>query len=96
MRKLVLLPALLLGACFGNSPDTGLATNIKLPELPANLAVKAQSLPPITDNTMGGLVTDGADSDMRYNAEAHQKNKLIDLYNCVKDAINNGKEIKCL
>ena len=76
--------------------DTGLAKPVRIPDIPPGLSEKAGQLPQLTDPSMGALVLDGAASDMQYNAEAHQKNKLIDLYNCVKDAINNGKEIKCL
>lgn len=97
MRKqIVLILALTLSACT-TKPGPGLAKPIQVPELPSNLAVKAKALPPITDNTMGGLVIDGANTDMKYNEVAHQLNNVIDLYNCVKISINEKKDIKtCL
>lgn len=97
MKKfLILVAAIALSACK-TVPDTGLAKPVQIPELPANLAVKAKSLPPITDNTMGGLVIEGANTDMKYNEVAHQLNNVIDLYNCIRVSINEKKEIKtCL
>lgn len=94
MRLVALLPiVLLLSACA--SKDTGLAPAVQIPPLPANLAQKAEPLPPITDPTMGGLVQANIDSSKRYNAVSFQLNKLIDLYSCVKEAVNTKKELKC-
>lgn len=90
-----ILPLLLLAGCT-HTPDTGLAVAPQIPELPANLAERAKPLPKLVDPTMGALVLDGTAADQQYNAVGHRNNKLIDLYNCVRDAINNKKEIKCL
>ncbi len=94
MKKLVIVSALLLSAC-ANKPDTGLAPAVQIPPIPENLAQKAEPLPPITDPTMGGLVKANIDSSKKYNAVSFQLNKLIDLYNCVMDSVNNKKELKC-
>lgn len=94
MKKLVIVSALLLSAC-ANKPDTGLAPAVEIPPIPENLAQKAEPLPPITDPTMGGLVKANIDSSKKYNAVSFQLNKLIDLYNCVMDSVNNKKELKC-
>lgn len=94
MKKLVIVSALLLSAC-ANKPDTGLAPAVQIPPIPENLARKAEPLPPITDPTMGGLVQANIDSSKKYNAVSFQLNKLIDLYNCVMDSVNNKKELKC-
>lgn len=97
MKKLIILPLLLvLAACHHTQPDTGLARAPVIPELPAVLSKKADSLPQITDNTMGGLVVDGTNTDIKYNDISHQLNAVIDVYNCVRESINNKKEIKCL
>lgn len=94
MKKvLILFAALSLTACA--SKPTGLAPAVQIPPLPANLAQKAEPLPPITDPTMGGLVQANIDSSKKYNAVSFQLNKLIDLYGCVMDAVNNKKELKC-
>lgn len=93
MKKLILALALLTTACAGK--QTGLAPAVQVPPLPGNLAQKAEPLPPITDPTMGGLVQANVDTSRRYNAVSFQLNKIIDLYVCVKDAVNNKKEIKC-
>jgi hypothetical protein len=46
---------------------------------------------------MGGRELDAAETDRKYNEVAHQTNGLIKLYNCVKDSVNNKKDIKkCL
>lgn len=98
MKKLVLILSLLLVGC--SHDDTHVVPGVKpveIPALPANLSVKAKKLPPITDNTMGGREVVGATSDQAYNSIAHQLNKTIDLYNCVRDSINNKKNAEgCL
>lgn len=93
--RVLLLSALLLGGCC-KTVDTGLAKPVRIPDIPSGLSEKAGPLPQLTDPSMGALVLDGAASDMQYNEVAHRNNKLIDLYNCVKESINNKKEIKCL
>lgn len=93
MKKLVLVVSLLLTACGGK--ETGIAPAVQIPPIPANLAQKADPLPPITDPTMGGLVQANIESSKKYNAVSFQLNKLIDLYDCVKEAVNNKKELKC-
>jgi hypothetical protein len=93
MKKLILALALLTTACAGK--QTGLAPAVQIPPLPGNLAQKAEPLPPITDPTMGGLVQANVDTSKRYNAVSFQLNKIIDLYICVKDAVNNKEELKC-
>lgn len=96
MKKIILAFFLLLTACGTTHQDTGLARPPEIPELPDNLAQRATSRPQLIDPTLGGLMEQAADDDAAYNARAHQVNNLIDLYNCVRDSINNGKEIKCL
>jgi hypothetical protein len=93
VKKLILALALLTTACAGK--QTGLAPAVQVPPLPGNLAQKAEPLPPITDPTMGGLVQANVDTSKRYNAVSFQLNKIIDLYICVKDAVNDKKELKC-
>lgn len=95
MKNSIFALALLLSAC-GHDAQTGLAKPVRIPDLPTALATKATSLPPITDNSMGGIVLHGAEDDMQYNNVAHQLNAVIDIYNCVKESINKKKEIKCL
>lgn len=92
MRVLIL--ALLLAGCA--KPDTGLTTGIKIPELPAELAKRAEKLPENNDQTMGAQVLDNTSNIRAYNSKAFQVNDLIDIYNCVRTAVNEKKEIKCL
>lgn len=94
MKKLIVVAALLTSAC-ANKPDTGLAPAVQIPPIPENLAQKAEPLPPVTDPTMGGLVQANIQSSRQYNSVSFQLNKLIDLYNCVRDSVNNKKEFKC-
>jgi hypothetical protein len=101
MKKLALLPLLLLAGCFDEGhkvESTGLGYQAQIPELPPELAIKAKALEPITDATMGGTQIQGAKDDMQYNSVAHQNNALIDIYNCVRNAVNNkGEDLKkCL
>lgn len=95
MKKSLIVLALLLSACT-TTPDTGLATGMQVPPIPEKLAERAGPLPENTDITMGGQVQDNTRNIRAYNQRAFQVNDLIDLYNCVREAINNKKEIKCL
>ena len=95
MKKSLIVVALLLSACT-TTPDTGLATGMQVPPIPEKLAERAGPLPENTDITMGGQVQDNTRNIRAYNQRAFQVNDLIDLYNCVREAINNKKEIKCL
>jgi len=94
MRKTVALASLLLlSACMGSNQGTAPGVKpVQVPALPAELSKKAEKLPPITDNTMGGQVTEGVNSDRAYNAVAHQVNALIDVYVCVRETINNNRD----
>lgn len=89
MRKLVLLPILLMvSACATTSGKPGVEP-VKVPPLPAPLAQKAERLPDLTDNTMGGRELDGAATDRKYNEVSHRLNSIITLYQCVEKSINN-------
>ncbi len=94
MKKSILVAALLLGACK-TAPDTGLAPGVQIPPIPEKLAQKAGPLSENDDVTMGGQVKDNTNSIREYNSKAFQVNDLIDLYNCVREAVNNKKENKC-
>jgi hypothetical protein len=93
MKKTALVLALLLSAC--KTTDTGLAPGVQIPPIPENLAQRAGPLPTSTDTTMGGQVLDNTRNIRAYNEKAFQVNDLIDLYNCVREAVNNKKEIEC-
>lgn len=94
MKKTVLV-LLLLSGC--TTPiDTGLVTGVRVPAIPENLAQRAEALPPSSDTTMGGQVLDNTRNIKKYNEKAFQVNDLIDLYNCVREAVNTKKEIECL
>lgn len=95
MKKLILLCTFVLSACAHQDLHVmpGV-TPVQVPALPSNLAIKAKKLPPITDNTMGGREVIGANTDQAYNAVAWQLNQIIDLYNCVRDSINNKMKSK--
>ena len=95
MKKLVLLPILLsLSACLGTSSEGNPGVEpVKIPPLPAQLAQKAERLPDLTDNTMGGRELDASETDRRYNAVSHQLNSIITLYQCVEKSINNRENV---
>ena len=93
MKKIVLV-LLLLAACK-TTDDTGLVVGVQVPPLPETLAQKAEALQPNTDTSMGGQVLDNTRNIKKYNEKAFQVNDLIDLYNCVREAVNTKKEIKC-
>lgn len=95
MKSYILAVALLLSACATNN-STGLAPAVQIPPLPDNLAQKARALPASSDLTMGGQVKDNTHNIREYNGVSTQLNHLIDVYNCVKDSVNNKKELKCL
>jgi hypothetical protein len=91
MKKLILLPILLvLSGCLGTGKDGNPGVEpIKIPALPTELAQKAERLPDLTNNTMGGRELDGAETDAKYNAVALQLNSIITIYQCVEKSINN-------
>lgn len=95
MKKVIIIAALLLSACK-TAPDTGLTTGVQVPPIPEKLAQRAGPLSENSDTTMGGQVLDNTRNIRAYNARGFQVNDLIDLYNCVREAVNNKKEIKCL
>jgi hypothetical protein len=93
MKKSIIVLALLASAC--STTDTGLAPQVRIPPIPENLSQRAGQLPSSSDTTMGGQVLDNTRNIRTYNEKAFQVNDLIDLYNCVREAINNKKEVKC-
>jgi hypothetical protein len=95
MKNVVLLAAVLMLSACGDKEDTGLAPQVRIPPIPDNLAQRARPLPLNSDTTMGGQVKDNTSNIIKYNAKSFQVNDLIDLYNCVREAVNNKKEIKC-
>lgn len=95
MRVTILLAlSLLLSGCLGI--ETGLGRRVQVPALPENLAEKAGPLQPNTDKSLAGQIRDNNNTIRAYNNVASQNNTLIDLYNCVRESINNKKEPKCL
>jgi hypothetical protein len=94
MKKSILIAALLLSACK-TTEDTGLTVGVQVPPIPEKLAQRAGPLPANENTTMGGQVQDNTRNISAYNGVAFQVNDLIDLYNCVREAVNNKKEIKC-
>jgi hypothetical protein len=91
MKKLILLPILLaLSGCLGTGKDGNPGVEaVKVPPLPPALSQKAERLPDLTNNTMGGRELDGVATDREYNAVSHRLNSIITLYQCVEKSINN-------
>ena len=98
MKYTILIPVFLLAtACSHTSTIPPTVVPAQIPPLPANLSVRAEPLPPITDNTMGGLIRDGINTDRRYNDVAAQLNSLIDVYECIRRTYNDHSSAeKCL
>lgn len=96
MKKSLLIVSILLLSACKTTEDTGLAASVQIPPIPEKLAQRAGQLQASGDVTMGGQVKDNTNNIQEYNAKAFQVNDLIDLYNCVREAVNNKKEIKCL
>ena len=92
-KALIVLSLLALTAC--KTTDTGLTVGVQIPPLPDSVSQKATQLPLSNDVTMGGQVLDNTNNIISYNSVAFQNNYLIDIYNCVREAVNNKKEIKC-
>lgn len=88
MKRLVVGLALLLSACGGERPQTGMAPPPALPELPEPLRKRAEPLPPITDPSVEGMLRDSVDTDIRYNEVGSQLNALLDAYECIKRSLN--------
>lgn len=94
--KLSLIPlALLLASCAHSVPDIGQTIPPKVPDLPADLSRRADRLPPLTDPTLEGLQRDAVTTDRAYNDVAGRLNSVLDVYECVKKAINSQKAVDC-
>lgn len=94
MKKVLLIVTLLLTACGREYvPVKGVVP----PPLPPQLSKKAKALPPVTDRSLGGLIVASAQDTQAYNAVASQLNSLIDVYDCVRLAIDKNTDVKnCL
>ena len=74
------------GQTIGRAPPP------KMPELPPALSQRATRLPDLTDNTVSGLQADAIETDRRYNDVSHQLNSVLDAWECVRTALNSGKD----
>ena len=91
MRVLIL--ALLLVGCA--KPETGLAVGIQVPPVPLQLSEKAKALSPNNDTSMGGQVLDNTRNIREYNEVGFKYNRLLEYYNCVREAVNQRKKPEC-
>jgi hypothetical protein len=89
----VLFLALLLIGC--TKPDTGLAVAVQVPPLPAQLAEKPKPLPANNDTSMGGQVLDNTRNIRAYNEVGFKYNRLLEYYECVREAVNKRKKPEC-
>ena len=89
----ILLVAILLVGC--TQPQTGLGTYPKVPPVPEQLNDKAQALPPNSDLTMAGQIRDNNRNIRAYNERGFKYNRLLEYYNCVREAINERKKPEC-
>lgn len=95
MKKLLILPILLLSACA--TKPTGLATPVKVPDLPPSLSVRPKPLPMLTDPSFGAIIQDSNNTDIAYNEVTWQLNNILDFYGCVQKVLNeNGDPKVCL
>lgn len=105
MKKIVLLAAIaLLSGCVSGREDIDIATSddividgenlgsapaARVPQLPENLARKAQALPEITDRSLAGQQRSAVEADRAYNSVAIQLNAVIDAWECVRVSLND-------
>ncbi len=111
-KIIIIAAALALASCTGKSgpgPDINTGSDIvidgetigkapapKVPKLPASLAKKAERLPDLTDPSVPAQQADAIATDRKYNSIAFQLNNIIDAWNCVKKALNDGEDAeKC-
>ena len=91
MRKIFILGSLLLlSACKEYVP----APQLTVPPL-SERYTKAEKVPDINGLSMGEREKAGVESDIKYNDVGGKYNNLIDLYNCVRVAINERKVPDC-
>lgn len=102
---LVILLSLALAGCFGRGEevksvgDVGEVVDgveavkpVQIPALGGRLGEKAGPLPPLSGSDWESQQNDAVDADRQYNDVAHRFNSLIDVYNCVRDVVNNKKQ----
>lgn len=91
---LILVLCASLAGCGHTSPPPNV---VRIPDLPANLQLRAAPLPKLIDPTMAAQTNDSVNTDMKYNAVATQLNQVLTIYDCIKVAVNDQKNIKeCL
>jgi hypothetical protein len=99
VKKLLLIaPFFLLAGCMGaGDPGLGLAVPPAMPDLPQQLAKKAEPLPPLTGTTLADREKELSSTEQAYNEKGTQLNALIDAWNCVKVSLKNRTDpSKCL
>ncbi len=91
MKKIILImSAILLSGCATTKdPNLELGRSIQVPELPSSLNQRANRLPPLRSGSMAAIQRDGVATDRAYNDLAHRYNAIIDLWACVRQAVNN-------
>lgn len=79
---------------LGSVGDLPEVEAVQMPALSGKLAEKAERLPDITSGEPQAQQLDGAATDMAYNSVANRLNALIDLYGCVREAMNSRDSSK--
>lgn len=92
-----LLTLVLCASLSGCCTPTPTPNVVRIPDLPANLQLRAAPLPKLIDPTMAAQTNDSVNTDMKYNAVATQLNQVLTIYDCIKVAVNEQKNMKeCL
>lgn len=94
MRYTLIALALVVAGCVAKDDKaidgTWGAKGVKIPDVPPSLNKKAEKLPPLTDNTMGGRELEGARTDAAYNELGIRYNALLNLTKCIQITFNEG------
>ncbi len=64
---------------------------VQIPELTGRYAQKAGPLPPLSGTDFKSQQNDAVEADRQYNDVADRLNTVIDVYNCVREAVNNKR-----
>ncbi|MFZ4165282.1 hypothetical protein [Brevundimonas sp. NPDC058933] len=85
--------ALTLSGCI-TKPVPVTPTPVQMPALPAPLNQRAQDLPPLVATDLHGMIRESMATDRAYNEVRDRLNTVLDVYDCVRTAMNSGSDAK--
>ena len=90
---LIVIMTVALTGCI-TKPVPVTPTPVQMPALPSSLNQRAEPLPPATATDLHGLIRESMATDRAYNEVRDRLNTVLDVYDCVRTAMNTGSDAK--